>query len=116
MEGASMEQPGWAGGMSLPVEAGCDPQFQEQTGDSQQEQLEQRPPHRRHRAGRLSGSLSQLSAIPNARPPQRRETEMKAQLITSVLRAQPASELLQHCQLPACLWHTGPEIRSLTSL
>ena len=52
-----MEQPGWAGGMSLPAEAGCDPQFQEQTGDSQQEQLEQRPPHRRHRAGRLSGSL-----------------------------------------------------------
>lgn len=41
MEGASMEQPGWAGGMSLPEEAGCDPQFQEQTGDSQQEQQEQ---------------------------------------------------------------------------
>ena len=34
MEGASMEQPGWAGGMSLPAEAGCDPQFQEQTGQS----------------------------------------------------------------------------------
>ena len=40
-----------AGGMSLPEEAGCSLQFQEQTGVSQRGQLEQCPPRGRHRAG-----------------------------------------------------------------